>query len=58
MKAVFLAIIVLAAFIAVWVLFIMPAERRRHQRKLDAIRKKIEQRESAARDGAGNDPGK
>jgi hypothetical protein len=38
---------VLAAFVAVWVFFVVPAERRYHERKLEMLRRRIEQREAA-----------
>ena len=47
MKLVYLAILALAAFVAIWMLFVVPAERRHHERKLEAVRKRIEQREAA-----------
>ncbi len=46
MKLAVLSIAVLAAFIAVWVFVVAPAERRHHERKLEMVRKRIEQRES------------
>ncbi len=39
------AIIVLGAFIAIWILFVAPAERRHHERKLELLQKKIENRQ-------------
>lgn len=47
MKLIYLAIIALGAFIAIWFFFIAPAERRHHERKLEMVRKRIEQREAA-----------
>ena len=38
------AIIGLGAFVAIWMLFVAPAERRHHERKLELLQKKIEQR--------------
>ena len=34
------------AFVAFWVLVVVPAERRHHERKLEALRKRIEKREA------------
>lgn len=49
MKLVLIAIATLGAFIAVWIFLVLPAERRHHDRKLEMIRKRIEQRELASR---------
>ena len=45
MKLIYLAIIALGAFVAIWVFFVVPAERRHHERKLEMVRKQIEKRE-------------
>ena len=52
-----MAIILLGAFVAIWMIFVVPAERRHHERKLEIVRKKIEQRkqQSAEVDGAESD---
>jgi hypothetical protein len=52
-----MAIIVLGAFVAIWIIFVVPAERRHHERKLELVRKRIEQRkaQSAVVDGAESD---
>jgi len=44
----------LAAFVAIWVIFVVPAERRHHERKMVLVRKKIERHaeRSAVVDGA------
>jgi uncharacterized membrane protein (DUF106 family) len=47
MKMIYLTILVLAVFIAVWIFFVVPAERRHHERKLESVRKRIEQRQAA-----------
>jgi predicted MFS family arabinose efflux permease len=47
MNLIFVSIAVLAAFIAIWIFAVMPAERRHHERKLEMVRKRIEQREAA-----------
>ncbi len=39
------AIIGLGAFIAVWILFVAPAERRHHERKLELLQKRIDKRQ-------------
>ncbi len=40
------AIIALGAFVAIWMLFVVPAERRYHERKLELLQKKIQQRQA------------
>jgi hypothetical protein len=52
-----MAIIGLVAFVAIWMFFVVPAERRHHERKMELVRKKIERRteQSAAGDGAESD---
>ena len=45
MKLMYTAIIVLVVFIAVWTLLVIPAERRHHERKLEALQKQIKKRE-------------
>jgi len=42
------ASLVVGIFVAVWVLFVVPAEKRHHQRKLDMVRRRIEQHEAVA----------
>lgn len=42
------AMIVLGAFVAIWMLFVAPAERRHHERKLELLQKKIEQRQASS----------
>lgn len=51
MNLIYWAIIGLGLFIAIWMLFVAPAERRHHERKLEIIRKKLEKRRSAQEDG-------
>ena len=46
MNSMYWAIIGLGAFVAVWFLFVVPAERRHHERKLELLQRKIEQRKS------------
>jgi len=50
MNLIYIAIIVLGAFVAVWFFLIEPAERRHHERKLESIKKKIEQRETTRKE--------
>jgi len=52
MKLLLLSIAVLAAFVAVWFFFVVPAERRHHERKLEMLRKRIEKREATEQDQA------
>ncbi len=46
MNIMYWAIIGLGAFIAIWMLFVVPAERRHHERKLEIIQRKIENRQT------------
>ena len=46
MNIMYWAIIGLGAFIAIWMLFVVPAERRHHERKLEMIQRKIENRQT------------
>ena len=59
MKLIYLAIIALGAFVAIWVFFVVPAERRHHERKLEMVRKQIEKREARLNEQAvrGENPG-
>ena len=41
------AMIVLGAFVAIWMLFVAPAERRHHERKLELLQRKIKQRQAS-----------
>jgi len=52
-KYIYIGIFVLGAFVAIWMFFVVPAERRHHERKMELVRKKIERRkqQSAAVDG-------
>ena len=45
MRLVYWALLGLALFVAIWLLFVVPAERRHHERKLALVRRKIEQRQ-------------
>jgi len=45
MDLIYWAIIGLGAFIAIWMLFVAPAERRHHERKLALLQKKIDKRQ-------------
>ncbi len=47
MDLIYWAMIVLGAFVAIWMLFVAPAERRHHERKLELLQKKIEQRQTS-----------
>ena len=51
MKLIYLAILALGAFVAIWIFVVVPAERRHHERKLEIVRKRIEKRE-AVEDGS------
>jgi flagellar biosynthesis/type III secretory pathway M-ring protein FliF/YscJ len=43
----YITIAVLAAFLAIWVFVVVPAERRHHERKLEALQKRIEKRQAS-----------
>jgi len=47
MNLIYIAILALGAFVAIWMLFVVPAERKHHERKLAALRKQIEKVEEA-----------
>ena len=47
MDLMYWAMIVLGAFVAIWMLFVAPVERRHHERKLELLQKKIEQRQAS-----------
>ena len=51
MELIYLAILALGAFVAIWIFFVVPAERRHHERKLEIVRKRIEKREAARDEG-------
>lgn len=50
MNLIYWAIIVIGLFIAIWMLFVVPAERRHHERKLEVIQKKLEKRQAQTKD--------
>ncbi len=52
-----MAIVGLGAFVAVWMFFVVPAERRHHERRMELVRKKIERRaqQSTTVDGTESD---
>ena len=54
MDLMYWAMIVLGAFVAIWMLFVAPAERRHHERKLELLQKKIEKRK-ASNNGENNE---
>lgn len=47
MKLIYIAMLALGAFVAIWMFFVVPAERKHHDRKLEALRKQIEKREAS-----------
>ena len=49
------AILVLAAFVAIWIFVVVPAEKRHHERKLASLRDRIEKRESGRADDKRDD---
>ena len=46
MSMMYWALVGLGAFIAIWFLFVVPSERRHHERKLEMLQRKIEKRQS------------
>ena len=54
MNIMYWAIIVLGAFVAIWMLFVVPAERRHHERKLEVIQKRLEKRQTLQEQGKGD----
>lgn len=48
MDLIYWAIIGIGLFVAIWFLFVVPAERRHHERKLEMIQKKLEKRQAQA----------
>jgi len=46
MTLILTSVAILVAFVAVWLFVVVPAERRYHERKLEMVRKRIEQREA------------
>ena len=59
MNLVYWAIIGIGLFIAIWMLFVVPAERRHHERKLEIIQKRLEKRQTQTEkdDGASGGAG-
>jgi len=52
MDLIYWAIIGLGVFVAIWMLFVAPAERRHHERKLELVQKRIQERQArASQDG-------
>ena len=56
MRLITIALVVIAAFIAVWMMIVVPAERRHHERKLESLRRRIEARQSGDRADATHMP--
>lgn len=50
MNIIYTAVLILAAFIAIWFFVVVPAEKRHHERKLEMIKKKIADREVVRQD--------
>ena len=57
MRLMLYAAIALAVFVAIWFFIVVPAERKHHERKLEAVRKRIEKREAARQEESGPEPG-
>ena len=47
MNSMYWAVGVLTAFVVIWFLFVAPAERRHHERKLAVLQKKLDERNEA-----------
>ena len=47
MNLLYIALLVLGAFVAIWMFVVVPSERKHHERKLESIRKQIEKRQVA-----------
>jgi len=47
---IYTAVLILAAFIAIWIFVVVPAEKRHHKRKLEIIKKKLADREGVRQD--------
>ena len=47
MNLIYIAILALGAFVAIWIFVVVPSERKHHERKLKALQKQIEKREAA-----------
>jgi hypothetical protein len=54
MDLIYWAIIGIGLFVAIWFLFVVPAERRHHERKLEMIQKKLEKRQAQAEENGGS----
>ncbi len=52
MKLIYMAMLALAAFIAIWFFVVVPSERKHHERKLRALRTRIERREGPQQDNS------
>jgi len=50
MNLIYIAMLALGAFVAIWMFFVVPAERKHHERKMEALRKKIEKREASSQE--------
>lgn len=48
MDMIYWAILGLGAFIAIWFLFVVPSERRHHERKLEMLQRRIDKRQARA----------
>ena len=46
MDMIYWALLGLGVFIAIWFLFVVPAERRHHERKLEMLQRRIEKRQA------------
>ena len=48
MDMIYWAILGLGVFIAIWFLFVVPSERRHHERKLEMLQRRIDKRQAQA----------
>ena len=51
LKLVSYAVIILAALGAIWYFFIIPAEKRDHQRRIELVKRKLERHEASKQSG-------
>tara|TARA_Y100001934_G_C11835269_1_gene532510 strand:- start:171 stop:389 length:219 start_codon:yes stop_codon:yes gene_type:complete len=51
MNVIYIALLALAAFVAIWIFFVAPAERRHHERKLESLRTRIGKHQAAKQTG-------
>jgi hypothetical protein len=53
MDIIYWAILGLGVFIAIWFLFVIPSERRHHERKLEMLQRRIDKRQAHSEQNSG-----